>query len=113
MARIDSFPKREALLTWVGHEMDSLPEGILWDGFGEEAPPVFVVYKLLHEALSTAPQFFRSALVAFMQAQPERFPTVYNRETLWSVVSAMGDVDAQAKCPSVDTIETHLSPDIS
>ena len=31
--------------------MDSLPEDILWDGLGEEAPPIFVVYTLVHFGL--------------------------------------------------------------
>jgi hypothetical protein len=69
LGRIQSFPEREAHLGRQGGKMDSLPEDILWEGLGEESAPVFVVYKLIHEAYSNVPQFFRSALVEFLRAQ--------------------------------------------
>lgn len=103
LGRIDSFPTREARLHGQSGNMDSLPEDILWEGLGEESAPIFVVYKLIHEAFSNAPQFFRSALVEFLRAQPERFSAVFNRETVWSVVAALpvnADID---QCP--DTME--------
>ncbi len=108
LARIASFPDRESLLGWSAGHMDSLPEDILWDGLGEEAAPVFVVYKLIHEAFSNAPQFFRSALVEFLRAQPTRFSNVFNRETIWSVMAALPGVDAPA-CPSVAAITKFLT----
>jgi hypothetical protein len=54
LGRIQSFPEREALLGRQAGRMVSLPEGILWEGLGEESAPVFVVYKLIHEAFSNA-----------------------------------------------------------
>jgi hypothetical protein len=68
---------------------------------------VFVVYKLLHEAFSNAPQFFRSALVEFLRAQPERFSAVFNRETIWSVLAALPMEAAPKLLPTVDDL-THL-----
>lgn len=104
LERIKSFPQREALLGWNAGRMDSLPEDILWDGLGEESAPIFVVYKLIHEAFSNAPQFFRSALVEFMRAQPKRFSAVFNRETIWSAMAALPYVEAPGACPSEATI---------
>ena len=101
--RITNFPAREALLFRKKIRESSLPEQILWDGLGEEAAPVFVVYKLIHEALSNAPQFFRAALVAFMRAQPERFSACFSRETIWSVMAAF---------PSFDPPAAPLLPDL-
>ncbi len=88
LARIESFPKREERLGWKSGQMDSLPEDILWEGLGEESAPIFVVYKLLHEAFSNAPQLFRAAMVEFMRAQPKRFSAVFDRETIWAVLAA-------------------------
>lgn len=88
--------------------MDSLPEDILWDGLGEESAPIFVVYKLIHEAFSNAPQFFRSALVEFMRTQPQRFSAVFNRETIWSAMAALPFVEAPGACPSEATIAKFL-----
>jgi len=100
LGRIKSFPEREALLGRQAGRMDSLPEDILWEGLGEESAPVFVVYKLIHEAFSNAPQFFRSALVEFLRAQPDRFSAVFNRETIWSVMAALPARDAPQELPS-------------
>jgi hypothetical protein len=107
-SRVESFPKREELLARQSGRMDSLPEDILWDGLGEESAPIFVVYKLVHEAFSNAPHFFRTALVEFMRAQPDRFSTVFNRETLWSAMAALPTEAAFPKCPSVDEIRVIL-----
>lgn len=107
LRRIESFPQREARLQSQRGRMDSLPEDILWQGLGVEASPIFVVYKLIHEAFSNAPQFFRSALVEFLRAQPERFPAVFSREILWSVLTSRSGVDAPA-VPSKAQIFEHL-----
>jgi hypothetical protein len=88
--------------------MDSLPEDILWEGLGEESAPIFVVYKLIHEAFSNAPQFFRSALVEFLRAQPERFSAVFNRETVWSVMAALPAYASPEHCPSIKEIAGFL-----
>lgn len=109
LGRIDSFPKRESLLSRQAGRMDSLPEDILWEGLGEESAPVFVVYKLIHEAFSNAPQFFRSALVEFLRAQPNRFSAVFNRETIWSVMAALPGQTGPANCPSIPEIACFLS----
>lgn len=109
MGRIQSFPEREALLGRHAGRMDSLPEDILWEGLGEESAPVFVVYKLIHEAFSNAPQFFRSALVEFLRAQPDRFSAVFNRETIWSVMAALPARDAPQEPPSVHGIAELLA----
>ena len=99
LGRIASFPTREARLHGKSGKMDSLPEDILWEGLGEESAPIFVVYKLIHEAFSNAPQFFRSALVEFLRAQPDRFSAVFNRETVWSVMAALPADAAPGKLP--------------
>lgn len=109
LRRIQSFPEREALLGRQAGRMDSLPEDILWEGLGEESAPVFVVYKLLHEAFSNAPQFFRSALVEFLRAQPERFSDVFNRETLWSVMASLRGRGAPQQYPTVEAIAEMLT----
>jgi hypothetical protein len=109
LERIQSFPEREALLGRKSGRMDSLPEDILWEGLGEESAPVFVVYKLIHEAFSNAPQFFRSALVEFLRAQPERFSAVFNRETIWSVMASLPGHDAPGKRPTVEGIAALLT----
>jgi hypothetical protein len=108
LARVESFPEREALLAHRFGKMDSLPEDILWEGLGEESAPVFVVYKLIHEAFSNAPHFFRTALVEFMRAQPDRFSTVFNRETLWSAMAALPTQETRPRCPSVDEIRAFI-----
>lgn len=108
LARIASFPQREAMLNHRSGKMDSLPEDILWDGLGEESAPIFVVYKLIHEAYSNAPQFFRSALVEFMRAQPDRFSAVFNRETIWSVMAAIPQTAGATGPPSVAAIRDYL-----
>lgn len=89
--------------------MDSLPEDILWEGLGEESAPVFVVYKLLHEAFSNAPQFFRSALVEFLRAQPDRFSAVFNRETIWSVMASLPGQTATKGLPTIEGIAELLT----
>ncbi|WP_397382238.1 hypothetical protein [Prosthecobacter sp.] len=109
LGRIQSFPEREALLGRQAGRMDSLPEDILWEGLGEESAPVFVVYKLIHEAFSNAPQFFRSALVEFLRAQPERFSAIFNRETIWSVMAALPTRDAPKELPSIQGIAELLA----
>ena len=100
LRRIETFPHREAVIGGTGGRMDSLPEDILWEGLGEEAAPIFVVYKLIHEALSNAPQFFRAALVEFMRAQPTRFTAVFNRETIWAALATLPQLDL-APMPSL------------
>jgi hypothetical protein len=81
LARVDEFPKRENVLnSWMKHELESVPTQILWHGLEEEAAPVFVVYKLIHESLSNSPSFFRRFISSLMAAQPERFSTVFSRE---------------------------------
>lgn len=108
LGRIDSFPTREARLHGRSGKMDSLPEDILWEGLGEESAPIFVVYKLIHEAFSNAPQFFRSALVEFLRAQPARFSAIFNRETVWSVMAAL-PVNAEIEqCPDTTEIADFL-----
>jgi hypothetical protein len=88
LARVDDFPQRESLLqSLMKHELESVPAQIFWRGLEDEAAPVFVVYKLLHEAFSNSPQFFRRFITDVMSAQPERFSMVFSRETLWSVVA--------------------------
>ncbi len=109
LERIQSFPEREALLGRQAGRLDSLPEDILWEGLGEESAPVFVVYKLIHEAFSNAPQFFRSALVEFLRAQPERFSAVFNRETIWSVMAALPGLDDPKGVPTTNDIATLLT----
>ncbi len=108
MQRIHEFPARERLLSWKAGRMDSLPEDILWEGLGIEAPAIFVVYKLIHEAFSNAPQFFRAALVAFMRAQPRRFRSVFNREIIWSAVAGAPGFEAPA-LPSLAEISERLA----
>jgi hypothetical protein len=108
LGRIASFPKREASLGRKSGKMDSLPEDILWEGLGEESAPIFVVYKLIHEAFSNAPQFFRSALVEFLRAQPDRFSAVFNRETVWSVMAALPAHAAPEHCPGIKEIAGFL-----
>lgn len=91
--RIGNFPDREKRLFDKEISRYSLPEQILWDGLGEEAAPIFVVYKLVHEAFSNAPRFFRAALVSFMAAQPERFSACFSRETIWAAMAARPSFD--------------------
>lgn len=109
LARIESFPDREAKLVSRPGRMDSLPEDILWQGLGEESAPVFVVYKLLHDAFSNAPQFFRSALVAFLRAQPDRFSAAFHREAIWSVLSALADAGPPAPVPAAAELARFLA----
>lgn len=94
--RIKSFPSREeSLISARGQRFaSSLPEQILWDGLGEEAAPVFVVYKLIHEAFSNAPHFFRLAFVEFMRAQPKRFSACFSRETIWAALASYAGFDS-------------------
>lgn len=102
LARVDDFPKRENLLTsLMKGDLESVPSQILWRGLEDEAAPVFVVYKLLHEAFSNSPQFFRRFITSLMSAQPNRFSVVFSRETLWSVV---------ARAPSLEVPEEWASP---
>lgn len=102
LARVDEFPKREGLLTsLMKGDLESVPSQILWRGLEDEAAPVFVVYKLLHEAFSNSPQFFRRFITSLMSAQPERFSAVFSRETLWSVV---------ARAPGLEVPEEWASP---
>jgi hypothetical protein len=88
LARARDLPKREHLIKkYRPGTLESVPGQILWEGLGEEAAPVFVVYKLIHEIYSNAPSFFRRSIVDFMRAQPSRFSTVFNRETIWSILA--------------------------
>ncbi len=90
VARVKGFPDRERILALIQDEtLDSVPGRILWDGLGVEAAPIFVVYKLLHEALSSSPQFFRRAITDLMMAQRERFSAVFSREIIWSILATM------------------------
>lgn len=100
--RIHSFPARERMLFQRMFHQASLPEQILWDGLGEESAPIFVVYKLVHEAFSNAPQFFRSALVSFMRAQPHRFSSCFSRETIWAAMAAYPSFDPPQEPPLKD-----------
>lgn len=109
LGRIESFPRKEAILGAIVGRMDSLPEDILWEGLGEESPAVFVVYKLLHEAFSSAPKFFRTALVEFLRAQPDRFSAVFNRETIWSVLAASRTIGFGEECPPAAEIAKALA----
>jgi len=102
LARVDEFPKRENFLNkLMKHDLESVPSQILWRGLEDEAAPVFVVYKLLHEAFSNSPSFFRRFITSLMAAQPERFATVFSRETLWSVV---------ARAPGLEVPDDWASP---
>src|SRR5208283_5832640 len=102
LARVSAFPKRETLLnSWMKHDLESVPAQILWKGLEDEAAPVFVVYKLLHEAFSNSPSFFRRFITSLMAGQPERFSNVFSRETLWSVV---------ARAPGLEVPEEWSSP---
>jgi hypothetical protein len=88
LSRVRDFPKRERLLQrYADGTLGSVPGQILWHGLAEEAAPVFVVYKLIHEALSNAPSFFRRTITEVMRAQPDRFSRVFSRETLWSLLT--------------------------
>jgi len=72
--RVHEFPARERSLAQLSDRtLDSVPGQILWDALQAEAAPVFVVYKLIHEAFSTSPTFFRRAITEFMRAQRARF----------------------------------------
>lgn len=87
LARVTTFPDRERLIERLMRSgLESVPAQLLWGGMEEEAPAVFVVYKLLHEAYSSSPFVFRRFITELMQAQSDRFRMVFNRETLWSVV---------------------------
>jgi hypothetical protein len=83
------------------YNLENVPSQILWRGLEDEAPAVFVVYKLLHEAFSNSPAFFRRFMTSLMEAQPERFSAVFSRETLWSVV---------ARAPKLDVPSDWASP---
>ncbi|KAF0175984.1 MAG: hypothetical protein FD161_3163 [Limisphaerales bacterium] len=109
LARVRDFPKREGFLnSWMKHELESVPSQILWRGLEDEAAPVFVVYKLLHEAFSNSPQFFRRFITSLMSAQPERFSTVFSRETLWSAVARAPGLDVSEAWASAACIRCHL-----
>lgn len=85
--RVTTFPDRERLIAGLMKSgLESVPAQLLWGGMEEEAPAVFVVYKLLHEAYSSSPFVFRRFITELMQAQPDRFGSVFSRETLWSIV---------------------------
>lgn len=102
LARVDEFPKRENFLNLLmTQELESVPAQILWRGLEDEAAPVFVVYKLIHEAFSNSPSFFRRFITDIMSAQPNRFSTVFSRETLWSVV---------ARAPGIEVPDDWASP---
>ena len=85
--RVTTFPNRENLISnMMKKGLESIPAQLLWGGLEEEAPAVFVVYKLLHEAYSSSPFVFRRFISELMQVQPQRFDAVFSRETLWSIV---------------------------
>lgn len=110
LGKVSKFPEKEELLKkYRDGTLESVPGRILWDGLGEEAPPIFVVYKLLHEALSTTPQFFRGAIKELMKAQPERFSAVFSRETLWSVLSEARGFNAPRGLYDAERIKHLLS----
>lgn len=92
LARVSEFPNKEKFLASVMNGgMESVPSQILWLGLQEEAGPILVVYKLVHEALSSTPSMFRYLILNLLCAQPERFSPVFIRETLWSVVARPPD----------------------
>ena len=105
LGRIAQFPRRErAAGTFGGGSLDSAPGQILWQGLGDAAAQVFVVYKLIHEALSNAPQFFRHLIEQFMRAQPERFGAVFTRETLWSLLAVSPKLEVPRELLNRDRI---------
>ncbi len=56
LARVVDFPKRESLINKImKRDLEAVPSQILWRGLEDEAAPVFVVYKLLHEAFPISP----------------------------------------------------------
>lgn len=95
--RVKTFPDRQRLLrSFFEHDLESVPAEILWDGLQEDAAPMFLVYKMLHEAFSKSPVFFRWFIENLMREQQDRFPLVFSRETLWSVVATHPDYDVPA-----------------
>jgi hypothetical protein len=109
LARVKQFPKREGFLTSsMKRELESVPSQILWRGLEDEAAPVFVVYKLLHEAFSNSPMFFRRFITSLMLAQPERFSRVFSRETLWSLVARTPGIEVPADWASPSHIRGRL-----
>ncbi len=109
LARVEDFPQRESLLnSWMEHELESVPTQILWHGMEDEAAPVFVVYKLIHETFSNSPPFFRRFITSVMEAQPKRFSSVFSRETLWSVVARAPKHDFPAEWASPGCIRCML-----
>ncbi len=92
LSRVTEFPSREKFLASVMDSgLESIPSQILWLGLQEEAGPILVVYKLVHEALSSTPCIFRYLILNLLCAQPERFSPVFIRETLWSAVARPPD----------------------
>ena len=88
LGRVEGFQKRETVIReFMRPGLAGVPTQILWQGLEDEGAPVFVVYKLLHEAFSNGPQFFRRFITGLMAAQRDRFSAVFSRETLWSVVA--------------------------
>ena len=109
LARVSDFPERENLLnSWMQDELESVPAQIFWRGLEDEAAPVFVVYKLLHEAFSNSPQFFRRFITSLMTAQPDRFSTVFSRESLWSVVARARGVTVPGSWASRENVRCLL-----
>ncbi len=58
--RVTTFPDRERLIAdLMKGGLESVPAQLLWGGMEEEAPAVFVMYKVLHEAYSSSPFVIR------------------------------------------------------
>lgn len=109
LERVKEFPSRERLLAEImKHGLESVPSQILWLGLEEEAAPIFVVYKLVHEALSNTPSVFRGFVQRLLAAQPDRFSPVFSRETLWSVVARHPKFDVPDDLASFDYIRCML-----
>ena len=107
--RVETFPGRQRLLrSFFEHDLESVPAEILWDGLQEDAAPMFLVYKLLHEAFSKTPVFFRWFIENLLREQQDRFPLVFSRETLWSVVAAHPDFDVPPALGSAPSISRML-----
>jgi hypothetical protein len=109
LARVKEFPSRERLLAEImKHGLESVPSQILWLGLEEEAAPILVVYKLIHEALSNTPSVFRGFVQRLLAAQPDRFSPVFSRETLWSVVARYPKFDVPDDLASFEYIRCML-----
>lgn len=94
LARVATFPGRQKLLKlFFDKELESVPAEILWHGLQEDAAPSFLIYKMLHEAFSNSPGFFRWLIERLLREQSKTYPVVFSRETLWSIVAHHPDFD--------------------